>query len=140
MTGSRQPIPTRQLRSLRGVATRGELRRLGVTSHQLAAQLDAQRWSRVGPAIVLHNATPTLAQYRRICLINCGPRALLTSLTSAEEHGLRGWEQVEVHVLAPAGTRRPAIPGLRLHRVGDWTTVARGRSRRLVRHRLHLQP
>ena len=111
------------LRDLDGVATRHELLERGFGSAHVAAQLAAHAWHRIGPAIILHNATPSLEQMQRICLINCGPHALLTSFTALERIGLRGWSRPEVHVLAPAGVARPAIPGIRLHRVGDWARV-----------------
>jgi hypothetical protein len=114
---------TPALRDLDGVATRRELEERGFSATQIAAQLAANTWHRVGPAIVLHNATPTLKQLHRICLLNCGPRSLLTSFTALERIGLRGWARAEVHVLAPGGVPRPAVPGLRLHRVGTWSRV-----------------
>lgn len=105
------------------IATRAELTELGITAHQIDTQLSARRWQRVGTAIVLHNTRLTPAQCRRAALINCGPRAVLTSFTAAAEWGLRSWERPEIHVLAPAGTRRPPIRGLRLHRTGDWSAA-----------------
>lgn len=68
-------------------------------------------------------------------LINCGPRSLLTSFTATTVLGLRGWDRPEIHVLAPAGTRHPALPGLVLHRAVDWSQVDKDPDRRL--HRLN---
>ena len=116
------------------VVTRAELGALGITAHHIDAQVAARRWQRVGPAIVLHNARLTPREYRWLCMINCGPRALLTSFTAAQEWGLRGWERPGVHVLAPRGTIRPDLQGLRLHRVGTWSRVECVPGRRL--HRL----
>lgn len=48
--------------------------------------------------------------------------------------GLRGWERDTVHVLAPAGTRRPAVQGLVLHRTADWQRADIAAGRRM--HRL----
>ncbi|MCW2497905.1 MAG: hypothetical protein JWQ77_3829 [Jatrophihabitans sp.] len=113
------------------MATRAELAEQGFTASQLRAQLAAHRWHRVGRAIVLHNATPTTAQLHRICLLNCGPHAVLTSFTAAQEWGLRGWDRAEVHVLAPRTVTRPPIPGLRLHQVGRWGSAEVVAGRRL---------
>ena len=112
-----------ELRELDGVATRQELALRGFGPSRIAAQIAANTWHRVGPAIVLHNSAPTLVQRHRICLLNCGPHALLTSFTALEVIGLRGGSRAEVHIVAPAGVARPAIPGLRLHRVGRWSRV-----------------
>ena len=117
-----------------GVASRRELKALGCTSHQIDAQLSAGRWRAVGNAVVLHNAAATADDRRGIALINCGPRSVLTSFTAAECWGLRGWERDDVFVLAPAGTTRPPLAGLKLHRVGDWDRVSAVPHRRL--HRL----
>lgn len=103
----------------------------GVTDDAVDAQLAARRWRRLGKAIVLHNGAISTWQRRRIVMINCGPRALLTSFTAAEEWGLRRWTRPEVHVLAPAGTLRPRLRGLVLHRVGDWSRVDAVAHRRL---------
>lgn len=110
------------------MATRAELTARGFSALQVRAQLAAHRWHLVGPAVVLHNATPTNEQVHRICLINCGPRSALTSFTAAQEWGLDGWERPEVHVLAARSASRPPIPGLRLHQVGVWPShdVVRG--------------
>jgi hypothetical protein len=109
------------LREKGGVVSRAEVLGLGLSPHVVAAQIAARRWQRFGPAVLLHNAATTPSEQRRICLLNCGPRAVLTSFTAAHEWGLRGWERPEVQVLAPAGTTTPRLPGLRLHRIGDWS-------------------
>ena len=124
-------IPAVLIKGLEGVGTRTELRALGLSHHQIDAQLAARRWRLVGLAVVLHNGPVTRAQRCRIYLINCGPRSILTSFTAAEDYGLKNWERPDIHVLAPAGTRRPLLPHLRLHRVGDWSSVQWLRPRRL---------
>jgi hypothetical protein len=119
---------------LDGVASRADLRRVGVEPDQVTAQLRAGRWQMIGTAVLLHNGAPSTPQYRRVALISCGPRSVLTSFTAAEEWGLRGWERDEVHVLAPAGTASPRLVGVRLHRSRDWSRVDISTGRRL--HRL----
>ncbi|MDT4915660.1 MAG: hypothetical protein QOH89_360 [Pseudonocardiales bacterium] len=123
MTAAAARFDDRGLESFLGVASRGELRRLAINSDDVAGQVAARRWQVSGLAVILHNGLPTTDQRRRVALINCGPRAVLTSFTAAEQRGLRGWERPEVHVLAPAGTRRPPIRGLVLHRTGNWAAV-----------------
>jgi hypothetical protein len=121
------------LAHLDGVADHAELRSVGVSGGVLAAQVAADRWRRIGTAIVLHNGPLTSPQRERVVLINCGPRAVLTSFTAARRWGLRGWERSEIHVLAPAGTARPRLRGLVLHRTGDWSRAELAHGRRLHR-------
>lgn len=103
-----------------GVASRRELAGLRITAEEVGSQVAARRWQVAGNAVVLHNAEPSVYQRRRIAAINCGPRAVLTSFTAITEWGLQGWDRGEVHVLAPVGTRRPAMAGLVLHRAVSW--------------------
>jgi hypothetical protein len=121
------------LAHLDGVASRAELSRVGVSCDLVAAQLAADRWRRIGTAVVLHNGRLSAEQRERVVLINCGPRAVLTSFTAAARWGLRSWERPEIHVLAPVGTRRPRLRGLVLHRTRDWA-----RTRVAAAPRLHM--
>ena len=110
---------------------------LGCTASALRAHLAARRWQQVGRAIVLHSGPLTRPETHQAVLLNCGPRAVLTSFTTAETAGLRGWERAETHVLVPTGVPRPDIElPYRLHRTSDWddslTTVA-GQRRHLCR-------
>lgn len=123
------------LEQFEGVVSRRELNALGINRHIVRAQLAARRWRQFGAAIVLHNAAMTRSQQERAMLINCGPRSLLTSFTAAAPLGLQGWDRSDIHVLAPAGTRRPRLPGLVLHWAADWSRVDRHADRRL--HRLN---
>lgn len=115
----------RGLGDFAGVATRRQLGLVGIGPDAVAAQAAARRWRVFGSAVLLHNGEPTRRQWWTIARTNCGPRAVLTSVTAAQDWGLRGWERDEVHVLAPAGTRHPGLRGLVLHRVGDWSRVER---------------
>jgi hypothetical protein len=95
---------------------------LGRTDSEIRGQLRARRWRQIGRAIVLHNGVPSVSEWRRIALVNTGPRSALTAFTAAEELGLRSRERDEIHVLVPGGTRVPQLPdiSLRLHYVGAW--------------------
>lgn len=122
LTSTAQRYRSADLEHLDGV-TRTELNLLGIGPDRVAAQLAADRWRAFGLAIVLHNGRLTREQSEHVVLINCGPRAVLTSFTAATRCGLRNWDRSQIHVLAPAGTTRPNIRGLILHRTGDWTKV-----------------
>ena len=118
-----------------GVASRADLRALDVAPHVVTAQIRARRWRRCGLAIVLHNGALSADERWRAALINCGPRSVLTSFTAAESFGLRGWEREAIHVLAPAGTRRPAVEefAIRLHLASSWRSVDQAAGRRIQR-------
>lgn len=112
--------------SMPAVRSRAELAAIGVDRFQVRAHCAARRWQLVGRAVVLHNGPLTRRQRWRAAQLNCGPRSQLTAFTSAEAHGLRGWERDAVHVLAPRGTPQPELAGIsvRLHRRRDWAEPA----------------
>ncbi len=111
------------------VTTARTLRADGVSRTQVAAELRAGRWRRAGLAIVLHNGPLSRPQQREVARVHAGPTAVFTAFTAAELVGLRGWEQDEVHLLAPGGTRvRPGSPvALRLHLTGTRPVREQGR-------------
>ncbi len=126
-------LPERLDSSHDTVLTAAELRLWGWSAAAIGAQVDARRWQRIGRVIVLHNGPLQPDEQRRVALLTCGPRSVLTAFTAAEEHGLRGWKRDSNHVLVPAGARlrRPRGIALRVHYTGDWTAVATIASRRL---------
>lgn len=134
LTSSAHHYRTLDLGHLGGVGSRDQLTRLGIREKQVAAQLAADRWRRIGTAIVLHNGTLTTSQREQVAVINCGPRAVLTSFSAVARWGLHGWQRDDVHVLAPGGTIRPRLPGLVLHRTRDWERAEIAANRGL--HRL----
>ena len=107
------------------VQTHESLHTAGWTASAVYAQLNARRWQLIGRAIVRHNGPPTRSELCMAALINHGPRAVLTSFTSAEHYGLTGWERSQIHVLVPAGARIRSFDGVRTHWVGDWNRLAR---------------
>jgi hypothetical protein len=95
-----------------GAYSRPELVRMGCTQRTIDAALAADRWQRIGRAIVVHNGEASREERWRAAVVNCGPRAVLGSFSAAEMLGMTGWEREEVHVVAPAGVPRPRVPGL----------------------------
>ena len=91
------------------------------------AQIEARRWQRVGRAIVAHNGPLTEREKWRAALINSGPRAVLTSFTAAQAHGLTGWHRNEIHVLVPGGARIHPVPALnvQVHYASSWDATER---------------
>jgi Protein of unknown function (DUF559) len=90
------------------VQSRSALYSFGFTEAQVCAQLAAGRWRSVGVAVVLHNAALIRDERWRAAVLNCGPRAVLTSFTALEMFGLTGWQRDEIHVLSCAGAAKPA--------------------------------
>jgi hypothetical protein len=115
------------------VMSRRQLAGRGIDSHRLRMQVRARRWQLLGGAVVLHNGPVQRAELERAALITCGPRSVLTSFSAAARWGLTGWDRPEVHVLVPAGTRRPDFPRLVMHRTSDWSAADIVPARRLHR-------
>lgn len=105
----------------------------GWTASRIRAQLNANRWQRVGTAIIRHNGDPSTTELRQVALAVQGPRALLTAFTGLHEGGLTGWDRSEIHLLVPRGARvvRPAELLLRIHYTGRWDLVEQAHARRL---------
>ena len=94
----------------------------GISRSQLTANLAANRWQRVGGAVVLHRGALTRDERWRAALINAGRSCVLTAFTAAELLGLEGWKRDEIHVLGPRGAVLASDHGLsiRLHRTRHW--------------------
>lgn len=100
-----------------GVVRRDQLAALGVTPGHVRAQLSAQRWSAVGPhVLVLSTGVPTRRQQVAICLVHVGDGAVLGGRTVLERDGLRGWEHDLVHVHVHPERRPRRLDGLVAHR------------------------
>lgn len=105
-----------------------ELFRRGISGSQLTANLAANRWQRVGGAIVLHRGTLTRDERWRAALINSGRGNVLTAFTAAELLGVKGWERNDIHVLGPRGAVLAHAHGLpiKLHRTRSWPPMRAG--------------
>jgi hypothetical protein len=107
------------------VASRTQLRVLGVDADHVAGQVRAGRWRAVGPnAVLLHNGPPTLRQTWWLAVVNAGPHAALCAFTALAADGLTGWEREPVHVLVPRGTTLPPLPGVKVHESRRYDPVA----------------
>lgn len=113
------------------VFNRRSLADAGFTWSRVEANIRATRWQRVGSAIVVHSGSLTIDEQCAVALLNCGPRAALTSFTALRSCGLQGWNRDGIHVVAPLGVSRPVVPELdiRMH----WTR--RPLARELIRDR-----
>jgi hypothetical protein len=117
------------------VTSARELLRTGWTADLIRSQIRANRWQRIGRAVVLHNSAMSAEEVRRAAAIVLGPRAILTAFTALDEWGLQGWERDAVHVLVPRGARvvRPDGLPLRVHYTANWNRAARQARRFLHR-------
>lgn len=108
-----------------------QARRLGITTAQMHAEIDAERWRRVGrytlavaPAGAADRADWWLAVLE--CAPRCSddepPRAALAGITALQAAGMRGVDDDGfVHVAAPKSSRPlPAPPGVRVHETRRW--------------------
>jgi hypothetical protein len=124
-----QPAPP-DLSRFRAIALPAQLLAAGVGGQQIAANLAARHWRKIGPAIVLHYRELTPAQQLRLALLGHGPAAVLASFTALREYGLVGWETTELHILAPAEVapfQNPELPLIVLHRMSVTPHGARPR-------------
>lgn len=106
-------------------STTSALRRRGLSTERIRAEVAARRWQRLGQAAVLHNGPLSERQRWMAARIHAGPKAVLTAFTATQAFGLRGWERDAAHVLAPGGTRlrRECPVPVTLHLVADWQQV-----------------
>jgi hypothetical protein len=114
--------PMSALPAGQAVTTQRRMLAGGWTHSAIRAHVAAGRWQLAGRALVLHNGPIHDDEWPAIALVNCGPRAAITSFTLVQLRGLRGWERDEIHVLVPGGARVLRPPGLRLvtHWSSDW--------------------
>lgn len=102
-------IPLRQLRSL------------GVTKAQWAAQVDAERWTAVPRrGIVAHNGPVRGDDALWKLLLDVGPMARLGGVTVLEVAGLTGYQESRVHIWVPKSAWSTKPPEVRLHETRRW--------------------
>ncbi len=81
-----------------------------VSEGRIRAQLAARRWRTLSSTVLaLHNGPLTPSQQRWAAALSAGPDAGLAGRTALELAGLKNWKDESVHVLAPVGTRAPAL-------------------------------
>lgn len=86
-----------------GLLTRRQLIELGVSRHEVAAQVRARRWRLLGDVVVLHRGGLSRSQQHWFAVLhataNSDDAAGLASFTALEVAGLRGWDREETHLL-----------------------------------------
>lgn len=103
-------------RRQRGMASRQQLRELGIDDHDVRHQLAARRWSLASPLVValFTGRIPRDASIWAAAL-HCRPGALVDAWTALEVYGLRRWERPDSHVLVARGRTVPRASGLVVH-------------------------
>ncbi len=96
-----------------GLVSRRQLNAAGVDRFQVRNQVQAGRWTTVGPMVVAtFTGELTWEQRGWAAHLHAGPRSLLGGLTSARLQGLRGWDRELVEVLIPHGTEVARMDGV----------------------------
>jgi hypothetical protein len=98
------------------VLTRVQLDVAGYDRHAVRSNLDAGRWQRAAPnVVVLHNGPVTERQRQWVAVLAQNGPAALAGLTAATAHGLTGFESDVVHIVIPTTMRPHRLPGVRVH-------------------------
>ena len=98
-----------------GVVRRKQLHDLGISDDAVRAQLSGGRWQLAARGVVvLHNGPPTESQRRWIAVL-ANPAAALAGITGAQEYGLQGFDDGQLHLLVPHRYRAQRVQGVRIH-------------------------
>jgi len=114
-----------------GLLTMSQLRGLGITTAQMHAELDGERWRRAGRyTLAVAPPRPEARADWWLAVLECSPRcagdevprAALAGVTALQAAGLRGvTDDGFIHVAAPKSSRPlPAPPGVRVHETRRW--------------------
>ena len=88
------------------VVSRRQLYRAGLTRWQVAAQLRAKRWQRLGDqAVCLHNGPVTDVQHQWAAVFQGGPRAKLDGASALVAGGLERYTVDRIRVSVPRGAQ-----------------------------------
>ncbi len=105
------------LRIQRGVFSRRQALRAGLTRDLINARVRGGTWRPVYPGVYTMNNSelgrPTMLS---AAVLYAGRAALISHETAAELHRLADWQASEIHVSIPAERRVVAMPGMRIHR------------------------
>jgi hypothetical protein len=97
------------------VATRAQLRSVGVSDSHLRAELAARRWRELNDQVISTHNGPLTSEQRRWAV---GLSALglwaMCGLTAVEIGGVRGFETLTVHILVRSGAHVLPVLGVRV--------------------------
>ncbi|BBH64487.1 hypothetical protein ACTI_11720 [Actinoplanes sp. OR16] len=110
----------------RGVVTRNQALRAGLSADRIRNLVDSGRWQRLYTGVYATFTGEVQRPARRwAAVLSAGRGALLSHRSAAEEVGLIGREEAAgaIHVLIPAERRVRRCPGIVVHRAtraGEW--------------------
>jgi len=103
------------------VVSRRQLYGAGLTRWQLAAQLKAKRWQRLGDqAVCLHNGPVTDAQHHWAAVFQGGPRAKLDGAAALVAGGLERYAVDRLRVSVPRGAQARRTPKYDVRQTRRW--------------------
>ncbi len=96
-----------------GVVSRDQLRAQGISDHEVAAHLHAQRWQRVhSQSIAVHTAPLGLLGRHWAAVFEAGERGFLDGSSALIASGLEHYTEAEVRVSVPRGVLVRHAPGI----------------------------
>lgn len=100
-----------------GVMHRAELRRLGITRHDVRTEVAAGRWASLGRHTVqAHTGPPTAAAQLWRAVWESGSGAILDGPAALVAHGMTGFTLDVIDVSLPLGSTIRPLPGVRARR------------------------
>jgi hypothetical protein len=108
---------SRIARAQKGVFTRRQALRAGVTRDAVNAKVRHRTWRRLYPGVYT-TGLGRLSRETRLwaAVLHAGPGAVLSHETAAELHGLISGESAVIHVTIPADRKIAVVRGIRVHR------------------------
>ncbi|AEG43174.1 hypothetical protein [Isoptericola variabilis] len=99
-----------------GIATRAQLRSLGIASWHVEEHVRAHRWRKVSRDLVaLHTGPLDDAATLWTAVLGAEPPVAIGAWTGLRLHGLQGWERPGTHVVVPRGAKPWRPRGVVVH-------------------------
>ncbi len=98
-----------------GVVHRRQLYELGVTRSEVRAQLQAGRWTSLGPQTLQLTGADQAASEAWRAVLEVGPAAVLGGVSALHAAGLRGVTSDVIHIAAPKSSRPRRARGVLVH-------------------------
>jgi predicted transcriptional regulator of viral defense system len=106
-----------QAESQRGMVTRRQALRAGLTRSAIGTRIGTGRWQRIYPGVLAtFSGEPSREALLWAAVLRAGPGAALSHETAAELHGLARKPAQLIHLTVAADRRVEPVPGLAIHR------------------------
>jgi very-short-patch-repair endonuclease len=104
-----------------GVISRIQLYEIGVTRHEVRANLVARRWRRVGrQSVAVHTGPLGDDEMAWAAVFEAGPRAFLDGASALKASGLKKFDVDRVRVSVPRGARVRRVTGMDIRQTRRW--------------------